>query len=208
MAPTPTTSIRRRLVALAVASTLVLATAAVVTGDEILDDPAAPSVPVGAVTQDEDELGEEELEDELEDAQDQLEDEQERLEDELERQQEALEDEADDCVLLEEGTHGWKVCHAAQAWKSQPTMTTPGSDQGEFVSSVARDNHGAQVAEQKAANGGLPDAARDALSKAGPNGDGPPNGAGPGSGDEEEEDEEEEDEEEEDEEEEDEDEDE
>lgn len=69
------------------------------------------------------------------------------------------------CELLPEGSeyanHGAKVCAAAQA-----EVPEDYANRGAYVRGVARDNHGAEVRAQKAANGGVPDAAKAAKEKA------------------------------------------
>jgi hypothetical protein len=95
-------------------------------------------------------------------------------------------DEADaPCAILPEGeeheTHGAKVCAAAQA-----EVPEGYANRGEYVSEVARDNHGAEVRAEKAANGGVPDQAKAAKEKAkakadaagAPANPGPPAGTG------------------------------
>ena len=177
MTPITTASARRRFVALLVAGALALATAAVVTGDE--NEDVAPDVVAGPP------IVAQQNEDEAEALEDQLEDEQEALEDE----QEAAEEAADDCADTDEETFGGAVCRLAQAWKDTDATQAP-ADQGETVSTFARENNpGAAVQEQISQNG-VPDAAANALANAGPNGDGPPGG---GDDDEDEEDEEEDD---------------
>jgi hypothetical protein len=69
------------------------------------------------------------------------------------------------CALLPEGepyeTHGAKVCAAAQA-----PLPEGYANRGEYVREVARDNHGAEVRAEKAANGGVPDQAKAAKEEA------------------------------------------
>jgi hypothetical protein len=80
-------------------------------------------------------------------------------------EQEPAEDADEPCAVLPEGeeyeTHGAKVCAAAQA-----PLPEGYANRGEYVSKVARDNHGAEIAAEKAANGGIPDAAKAAKEKA------------------------------------------
>lgn len=194
MTPITTAPARRRFVALLVAGALALATAAVVSGDE--NEDVAPDVVAGppiVAQQTEDEDEQEAAEDEAEDAEDRAEDEAEALEDELERQQEADEDAADDCAETDETTFGGQVCRLAQAWKDTDATQAP-ADQGETVSTFARENNpGAAIQEQISQNG-VPDAAANALANAGPNGDGPPGGGDDDVNDDEEEEDEEEDE--------------
>lgn len=75
-------------------------------------------------------------------------------------------EEADEpCAVLPEGveyeTHGAKVCAAAQA-----ELPDGYDNRGAYVREVARDNHGAEVRAEKAANGGVPDHAKAAKEKA------------------------------------------
>jgi hypothetical protein len=66
------------------------------------------------------------------------------------------------CPVLDEyETHGAKVCAAAQG-----EVPEGYANRGEYVREVARANHGAEVAAEKAANGGRPDAAGKAKERA------------------------------------------
>ncbi len=102
-----------------------------------------------------------------------------------EPEQEPAEEADEPCAVLPEGeeyeTHGAKVCAAAQA-----PLPEGYANRGEYVSEVARDNHGAEVRAEKAANGGIPDRAKAAKEKAkakaeaagAPANPGPPAGVG------------------------------
>jgi type IV secretory pathway VirB10-like protein len=72
---------------------------------------------------------------------------------------------AEPCPMLPAGeeyeTHGAKVCAAAHA--DVPDIY---ANRGEYVSTVARDNHGAEVKAEKAANDGVPEVAKQAKQKA------------------------------------------
>ncbi len=83
-----------------------------------------------------------------------------------EPEEEPAEDEAvEPCTLLPEGeeyaTHGAMVCAAAHA-----DVPEGYANRGEYVSEVARDNHGAEVRAEKAAGDGTPEVARAAKQKA------------------------------------------
>jgi hypothetical protein len=69
------------------------------------------------------------------------------------------------CTVLPAGeeyeTHGARVCAAAQA-----EVPDGYANRGAYVSEVARDNHGADVRAEKAADGGVPDRAKAAQEKA------------------------------------------
>jgi hypothetical protein len=79
----------------------------------------------------------------------------------------AAEDEtaSEPCPMLAPGeeyeTHGAKVCAAAHA-----DVPDGYANRGAYVSEVARDNHGAEVKAEKAANDGVPEVAKQAQQKA------------------------------------------